>query len=123
LAAAMPLAEYAIDLVARQLQSGDRIGGHQLSRTSSAGRADEDRHGSAYLSIAAELLRCSKRPDVPIPDYAPQQTACLFDDLVGACEHRGRHVEADRLGRLQVDDQLELARPHDRQIAGLPTWR
>jgi hypothetical protein len=50
---------------------------------------------------------------------ALRQTACLFDDLVGACEHRGRHVEADRLGCLQVDDQLELARPHDRQIAGL----
>jgi hypothetical protein len=44
--------------------------------------------------------------------------AFLLNDLIGACEHRGGHVEANRLGRLQVDDKLELARLHDRQIAG-----
>jgi hypothetical protein len=37
-----------------------------------------------------------------------QQTARLFDDLVGADEQRRRHVEAERLGGLQVDHQLEF---------------
>jgi hypothetical protein len=33
---------------------------------------------------------------VPIAANAPQQTACLFDHLVGAGEQRRRHVEAKR---------------------------
>jgi hypothetical protein len=35
--------------------------------------------------------------------HAPQQTASLFDHLVGLREHRGRHGEAKRLGGLKVD--------------------
>jgi hypothetical protein len=45
------------------------------------------------------------------------------------------HFEADRLGCLQVDDELEFARPQDRKVGGLlaffenfagidaPNWR
>src|SRR5947207_1999871 len=32
----------------------------------------------------------------------------LIDDLVGGGEQRRRHIEAERLGRLEVDHQLEL---------------
>jgi len=32
----------------------------------------------------------------------------LFDHLVGAEEQRERHVEAERLGSLEVDDHLDL---------------
>jgi hypothetical protein len=40
----------------------------------------------------------------------------LFDHLVGARDQRRRHVEAERPGGLEVDNQLELGRLHDRQF-------
>src|SRR5215470_2221708 len=43
----------------------------------------------------------------------------LLDHLVGAHQHRSRHSEAQRLGGLEVDDQLEGRRLLDRQIRGL----
>ena len=42
-----------------------------------------------------------------------------FDDLVGAGEDRLQNSEAERLGRLEIDDQLEFRRLLDRQIGGL----
>src|SRR5712691_3077986 len=51
--------------------------------------------------------------------HAPQQTAWLFDDLVGEREQRRRHGEAERLGRVGVDHQVELGGLHDRQVSGL----
>jgi hypothetical protein len=36
--------------------------------------------------------------------------AALFDHLIGAGEQRRRHVEAERLRRLEIDDQFELGR-------------
>jgi hypothetical protein len=37
-----------------------------------------------------------------------------FDHLVGAGEQSGRHIEAERLGRLEVYHQLEVGRLIDR---------
>src|SRR5262249_15560950 len=37
----------------------------------------------------------------------------LFDHLVGNSEQFIRHVEAERLGGFQVDDELELGRLHN----------
>src|SRR5262245_1249609 len=56
---------------------------------------------------------------------APSQTlwshpsfAFSLDHLVGGGAERRRHGEAKHPGRLRVDDQLELARLHDRQVRG-----
>ena len=51
---------------------------------------------------------------MPKADIAP-----LFDHLVGTCEQRRRHGEADRLGGLKVDDELELGRGLHRQVGRL----
>src|SRR5262249_58785564 len=42
-----------------------------------------------------------------------------FDYLVGAAEQGWRHVEAEGLGRDQVDDQLEFGRLLDRKVCRL----
>ena len=54
------------------------------------------------------------------PSQQPRNRAVAsFDDLVDAGEDRGRHGQAERLGRLKVDDQLEGRRLLDRQIGRL----
>ena len=43
----------------------------------------------------------------------------LFDHLVDARLHCRRHVEAERLGRLQIDVKLDFGGLLDRQVGGL----
>src|SRR5262249_54379256 len=45
--------------------------------------------------------------------------AASFDHLVGGREERRRNGEAKQPGGLGVDNQLELARLHDRQVRRL----
>jgi hypothetical protein len=47
------------------------------------------------------------------------KTVALFDHLVGDCEQRRRHGQAEHPGSHRVDDQLELARLYDRQVLRL----
>jgi hypothetical protein len=47
---------------------------------------------------------------------APQQTASLFDHLVGATEQREWHGDAERLGDFQVDVKLDFGCLLDRQV-------
>jgi hypothetical protein len=53
--------------------------------------------------------------------YSPSQCSLslLFDNLIGAGEKRLRHGEAERLGGLEIDDQLECGRLLDRKIGRL----
>src|SRR5437763_16636893 len=66
------------------------------------------------LTVTADILnrqlRARKR------QYAPQQSLCLFDHLVGAGEQRRRHGEAERLRGFQIDSKLELRRLLNRKI-------
>jgi hypothetical protein len=43
----------------------------------------------------------------------------LLDHLVGGCEERFRHLDAEQPRGLKVDDELELGRLMDRQVGGL----
>jgi hypothetical protein len=45
--------------------------------------------------------------------HAPQQTATLFDHLVGADEQDRRDFETERPGGSQIDHQFELGRLYD----------
>jgi hypothetical protein len=64
-------------------------------------------------SRCKSVAQCQSRPN------ALQQTALLFDHLVGAREQRRWHVEAKRLGGGQIDDEIELGRLLDRYVGRL----
>src|SRR5215469_15951699 len=64
------------------------------------------------------------RPDAEIAfggevSFEPPFTS--FDHLVGEQLDRVGHLEAERSGRYQIDDEFELGGLHDRQIGGLRT--
>jgi hypothetical protein len=48
-----------------------------------------------------------------------QDDSCSFDHLVGELLEMQRHVEAERLGGLEIDHQLELDRGLDGKLARL----
>ena len=56
---------------------------------------------------------------VPIADSCSATKGSLFDHLVGASEHRVRHGETKRLGRLQINRQIVLGWRLHRQVGRL----
>ena len=66
---------------------------------------------SALLSLADANRMSAKCQE--------QTFRLLLDHLVGTSKNCGRHDEAERLGGLQVDDQLVLGRRLHRQVGGL----
>src|SRR6516225_786100 len=59
----------------------------------------------------------SSGPEQVQQNVPPKAQVKLLDDLVGAGEERWRHVEAQRLGRLEIDDHLVLGWRLNRKIA------
>jgi hypothetical protein len=53
--------------------------------------------------------------------HAPQQTAWLFDHLIGAAEQHRWHFEAERFRSLEIDTQLEFGRLVKRDISRIGT--
>jgi len=83
--------------------------------------------GATYFErnmLVTGSVRYLSRTDQQRPRSDPKavvSTRCyrLLNHLVGAHQHRSRHSEAQRLGGLEVDDQLEGRGLLDRQIGGL----
>src|SRR6266511_4692218 len=61
-------------------------------------------HGT---SVPVEEPSTASKPDV----------RALLDDLVGAGEQRRRDFQAERLGSLEIDDQIESSRLLHRQVS------
>src|SRR5262249_36505302 len=72
---------------------------------------------SPGLSAAARAPRAA----MPAPPRRAGLTraASSFDQLVGSCKESVRYGEAERVGRLEIDDQLELNRGLHGKIARL----
>ena len=60
-------------------------------------------------------------PLAPTSLHCSKATSPLLEHRIGGRERRRRHGEAEQSGGLVVDDQLELARLHNRQVRGLGT--
>ena len=72
-------------------------------------RSGTDGQGESLSSVRSD----------PSPAIAMFESHDSFDHLVGAEQHAPWDLEAERLGGLQVDDQLELGRLLERDVARL----
>ena len=70
------------------------------------------RMGFAHLSRLLVISGCSPGAQRPT---SPKS----LDHLIRPLQQRRRHRQPERLGSLEVDDQLELGRLLDGQVAGL----
>src|SRR5947209_5431933 len=61
----------------------------------------------------------ARRKTSPAISELSRRSPTSLYDLVGAGEDRGRHGQAERLGGLEIDHQLENGRLLDRQVGGL----
>src|SRR5215470_753447 len=71
------------------------------------------------VRLATELLRCSEMTRRANSGLVRCNTEASFDHLVGEQLHRAWHLDAKCLRGHHVDDQIEPARPHHREIRGL----
>ena len=74
---------------------------------------------SALAPIGDKTLRGQFVRDVPIGDMHRCNSHALFDHVVCGAKQLRMKFEAERLGGLEVDHELELGGLHDRQVARL----
>jgi len=75
------------------------------------------RMGAKTIEVKSSHLSLISHPDT-IANLILQSghSGRLFDHLVGSGEQSRRDNKPERFGRLQVDDELKLGRPQDRQV-------
>jgi hypothetical protein len=68
-------------------------------------------------------LHFNSGSNVPLKTHAPQQTPCIhsLNQLVGAQQQCFGNFQSKRLGGGGVDDEIELGRLLDRDVARLPS--
>jgi len=78
-------------------------------------------HQTGPLYPQLPTYRCGAANDVQGQNqtHAVQQAALLLDHRVGKREQRWRHLDAERLGGLEVDRQFVLGRRLHRQVGRL----
>src|SRR5215208_6459920 len=80
------------------------------------------RHRRRHAKRSSRLNAILRDPAAKCPLSDPagkKQHSRSFDDLVGAAEQRQRKGEAERLGGLQIEDELEPGGMYHRQLARL----
>src|SRR5215470_13199175 len=82
-------------------------------------RSRSCRSGISYPP--AVLRRQAARRRAPPPCQRGTRGGPSLNDLIRPRQHRRRDGQAERLGGLEVDDELELGRLLDREIGGLGT--
>src|SRR5262245_51661265 len=104
--------------------AGDGLHSLCLKLRRRASRCLTDDFADCLLITRAHELRSVSAPTTDI--LAPSSEVGFgthmqtsFDYLVGAGEERRAHFEVERLGGFQIDEQLELAGPINRDVARL----
>ena len=95
-------AQRALEELAKYTEQIKKHAASVLNRVANADLAD---HGMSALPPKADM--CSALTHVR---FVPIADICLFDHLVGEQQERLAYREAERLGRLEVDDEFKLGR-------------